>query len=102
MARTKGKLLGVIYSEKGDLSVRISEHGKLQMIVRNVNEFDVLQSINDYGVERLQNTAKKVAVVNKEKDITIIAEWNDNKLIIVTVIDTAQAFLKKPITKVCV
>jgi len=93
----KDKLLATLKIKGQDYSIRATIHAQKRMVERRIDEYVVSGNILALGYERLmgyRNTDKEFAIVDKIKNVAIIAAMRRNTVIVITVIDKEDIWIK--------
>lgn len=99
MARQKGVSIAVMYFGNDEYSIRVTAHAWQQMCNRGISVNQVVETIHALGQDSLLKTQADetdVCVSNKEEGISVVFGWDNNKIMVVTVLSEADnVFVKK-------
>jgi hypothetical protein len=98
MSRTKGKSISVMEVNGNNYSVRVTDHAYSQMYERKVSESLVSKTIASLGSKRL-NISKTIGsdsiVINDKDDLAVVFGWEGNRIMVVTVLNSAEEVFAK-------
>lgn len=89
-------LLGKLAAEGVDFRVESTAHALKRMEERAVEHdvvINVLQELS-YKIMAYNDTGEEIAVIDQEHDLAVIVEVRMNKVVVITVIDRADIYLK--------
>lgn len=89
-------LLGKFEIINKDFRIESTTHALDRMKERNIDPETVKESVKglDYKVLLYNNSGEEIALIDQENDIAIIIEVRYNKVVIITVIDSANIHIK--------
>ncbi|MFW5962666.1 MAG: hypothetical protein ACOCQR_03520 [bacterium] len=93
----KSEVLTVIQIDGDRYSIRATQHAKKRMAEREVDENVVAGEVIALGRERiveLQERDTDIAIVDERRDLAVIIAFNHNRIVIVTVIDKSEIWVK--------
>lgn len=93
----KEKALITFNKDGQDYSIRISEHGALRANQRDISEDIIISCIFALTLERLEKCkqeGKDLAIIDENNNVAIIVTMYRNTIMIVTVIDKANIYVK--------
>jgi hypothetical protein len=96
--KMKTKSLTTFTIDKQTYSVRTTEHSEKRLVKREIDEYTVVSNILSLGKEKIkyyQEQDKDVMVIDEIKDFSICFTINKNTIIIITVIDKSDIWVKK-------
>ena len=99
--RTKSRSLAQIQIEGQSWSVRASGHAIDRMAQRGVDAFAVTGTVIALGPERLQELKEQEAesiIIDQVRDIAVVIGFKGNRIMVVTVIDKSNVFVKSNTT----
>jgi|GEM_PF-2493413 len=101
--RKKGRSVNTFTINGQSFSIRLTDHAELRLKQRNIDLFQTVGSILSLGEERIlsyKDAGKDIMIIDKEKGFSIVAAIEGNTIMIVTVIDKADVFVKSGTTAV--
>lgn len=91
------KCLAEIKIESNTYSVRATEHALKRMKQRSIDEYVVVGNVLALGKERLlqlQERDEEAIIIDEQKEVSIVIAFEQNKIIVITVIDKSNVFVK--------
>ena len=79
-------------------SIRTTRHSEKRLVKRDIDEYMVASNILSLGKEKIkyyQGTEKDVMVIDETNGFSICFAFNGNKIVIITVIDKDDIWVKK-------
>ncbi len=91
------KCIATINIGRHTYSIRISDHANIRMQERNISSYVVAGNILALGKDQLvelQKTSEDFVIIDTVRNTSIVAGFKGNKIIIITVIDKSNIFVK--------
>jgi len=101
--RKVGKSVNSFNINGQTFSIRLSDHAELRLKQRGIDLFQAVGVILSPGQERILNyrdSGRDIMIIDKEKGFSIVAAIEGNCIIIVTVIDKIDIYIKEGTTAV--
>lgn len=96
--RVKGKSLGLLKINGDTYSVRATAHAVVRMKQRNIDSYVVIGTVFSLGKQRLLEyieAERDLAIINEEKKVAVIIAFKNCKIMVETVIDKADIYVKE-------
>ncbi len=77
--------------------IETTDHAFERMRERNIKEKTVINVVRELNFKVLfyNNTGEEIAIIDQENDIAVIIEVRFNKVVIITVINRANIYIKE-------
>lgn len=101
--RKKGRSVNTFSINGQSFSIRLTDHAELRLKQRNVDLFQAIGSLLSLGEERIlsyKDAGKDIMIIDKEKGFSIVAAIEGNTIMIITVIDKGDVYVKSGTTAV--
>ena len=92
------KSIAIIQIEKQTYSVRATAHALQRMRQRDVDEYVVSGTVLALGKDRLQElqeAEEEAIIIDDEKNVSVVIGFRGNRIMVVTVIDKSNVWVKK-------
>lgn len=96
--RKKDKGLAQVKIEGRTYGIRGTVHAVERMVERNIDEETVTGNILLLGKEKikeLQEKEQEAIIIDKDKEVAIVIAFKKNKIMVVTVIDKGNVWVKE-------
>ena len=95
--KKRGSAVNTFTIDKKTYSIRLTDHAQLRLQQRNIDLFQVIGSILSLGENRIteyQNTNRDIFIMDKQNNFSIVFTIEQNTIYIITVIDSADCYIK--------
>ena len=93
----KDKQIAKLRIENQDYSIRATSHSLIRMEQRGIDEYVVSGNVLSLGQAKLleyKENGRDIAIIDKVKKVAVIATFKKNTIIIITVIDKKDIWVK--------
>lgn len=97
----KDKCLAEVNIDGNMYSIRATVHALERMKQREIDEYVVTGNVLALGKERLlqlQEQGEEAIIIDEQKEVSIVIAFEQNKIVIITVIDKSNVFVKDETT----